>query len=155
MRGCGTPPGRSMTARALADERASVTLWMIGLSVMMLGLGALSIDLWHLMAERRALVGIADAAAYAASSGLDETAVRREGRPRLAPGRAKALAAAVVAARPDAPTPIVWRARVAPDGRSVTVSVQGRVDTLVLGLLVPGAEELPIRVTARAGPRRG
>lgn len=139
----------------LADEQAWVTLWMVGLSVMMLGLGALSVDLWHLIAERQALVGIADAAAYAASSGLDETAVRRQGHLRLAPRRARALAAAVVAAQPDAPQPVVWQVRVAPDGRSVTVSVRSRVDTLVLGLLVPGAEEVPIRVTARAGPRRG
>lgn len=53
-------------------ERGSVTLWILGLGLMLMVLSGLSLDLWRLMAERRELAAIADAAASAAASGIDE-----------------------------------------------------------------------------------
>lgn len=145
-----------VSARSLrSGERGSVTLWLLGLSVMLLGLGALSVELWHAVAQRQALVGVADAAAYAAASGLDETAARERGQVRLAPARARRLAATVIAAGTRDQPVLGWDVRVASDGRAVTVTVEGRADSPLLGLLVPGAVYLPIRVTASAGPRRG
>lgn len=135
-------------------ERGAVTLWMLGLSLLLLMLGGLSLDLWHVVAERRALVGAADAAAYAAASGLDEATVRRTGTLRLDPRRARRLAAVTLARAADA-DPTGWDVRVAPDGGTVTVRVVGEVPTALLGLLAPSFDRLQITAEAVAGPRRG
>ena len=46
-------------------ERGSITFWMLGLSIALLTLGVVSVDLWNLMAHRRELASLADAAALA------------------------------------------------------------------------------------------
>lgn len=145
-----------VSARSVrVGERGSVTLWLLGLSVMLLGVGALSVELWHAVSHRQALVGVADAAAYAAASGLDEAVARERGQVRLAPARARRLAAAVITAGARDRPVLDWDVRVASDGRAVTVTVEGRADSPLLGLLVPGTVSLPVRVTASAEPRRG
>ena len=53
-------------------ERGSVTFWMLGLAFALMSLGVLSVDLWALIAERRELASLADAAASAAVGAVDE-----------------------------------------------------------------------------------
>ncbi len=55
----------------MRDERGSVTIWMLGLSMLLLVLGGFSVDLWRVLAERRDLAGAADAASVAAGSAVD------------------------------------------------------------------------------------
>ncbi len=55
----------------MRDERGSVTIWMLGLSMLLLVLGGFSVDLWRVLAERRELAGAADAASVAAGSAVD------------------------------------------------------------------------------------
>ncbi len=62
----------------MRSERGSATMWMIGLSMLLLVLGGLSMDLWRVLAERRLLASVADSAAVAAASALD-LAVYRDG----------------------------------------------------------------------------
>lgn len=142
-----------MRLRELRDgQDGAVTLWVLGLVLLILTLGALSLDLWRIVSERRALVGVADAAAYAAASGIDEAVFRAEGSVVLDPGRAVRLGEAALAAQHD-PTGfsggevLVERTR-----RAVTVRVAGTADTLLLGLLDPGLDPAVITVTARAEP---
>jgi Flp pilus assembly protein TadG len=58
------------------DERGWMTLWFLGLCVMLLFVGGLSLDLWHAFSERRSLAAAADAGARAGASMIDEQACR-------------------------------------------------------------------------------
>ncbi len=136
-----------------ADEDGVVVLWLLGLSVTLLMLGGISIDLWHVLSERRALVGVADAAAYAGASGLDEAYYRATGEVALAPAIAEDLALRAVAAQPDAPS--LTAAEVAASPALVTVTVRGRVELTLFRLLAPGTDALDLAVTATAEPRLG
>ncbi len=143
----------SLPRRLVAGQDGSVTLWLLGLCLLLLTLGGLALDLWHVVAARRSLVGVADAAAYAATSALDEDHVRTTGRLRLEPGRARSLAAAAVAAQTDARILTGWGLEVR--GGTAVVRVTGVADTFLLGLVDPTLDRLPMAVTAVAEPRRG
>jgi Flp pilus assembly protein TadG len=58
-------------------ESGTITLWMLGLCLMLFLLGGISLDLWRAFSERRSLAATADAAAVAGASALDEAAYRR------------------------------------------------------------------------------
>lgn len=136
------------------DEDGMVVLWLLGVAAMILMLGGLSIDLWHVFSERRALVGIADAAAYAGASGIDVDAYRADGSIVLAPSVAEELAFAAVARQDDVGAVVgPPTVTVAPD--QVTVVVEGRVELTLLRLLAPGTDALDLRVVSTAEPRLG
>lgn len=145
---------RRWVRRRAADEEGMVVLWLLGVAAMLLMLGGLSIDLWHVFTERRALVGVADAAAYAGASGIDVAAYRADGSVVLEPEVAERLALDAVARQGDAGMlagpPIV---AVSPD--TITVTLDGRVELTLLRLLAPGTDALDVRVRASAAPRLG
>ena len=68
-----------------AGEQGSVQLFMLGLGVAILLLGGISFDLWRLIGERRELAALADAAAIAATSGVDADYFSDQGVSRLDP----------------------------------------------------------------------
>ena len=144
------------------DEDGMLTPWMLGLCVALLLLAGVTVDLWRVMAERRALVGVAESAAVAAASGLDEAAFRAAadsgdlGRAlQLAAPRARALAARAVAAQDGVYALTDWDLRLGSDG--ATVMVAGEVPFTLLHLLPDGAvgDQFRLRVTATAEPRLG
>ena len=51
-----------------AAEHGTITLWILGLCLMLFLLGGISLDLWRSFSERRALAATADAAALAGAS---------------------------------------------------------------------------------------
>lgn len=59
-------------------------MWMLGLSMILMVLGGLSMDLWRVLGERRLLASVADSAAVAAASALDLESIRAGAPP--APG---------------------------------------------------------------------
>lgn len=134
------------------EEEGTVTLWALGLCVMLLFLGGISLDLWRVFSERRALAGAVDAAAIAGASGIDEEAFRDAGVLRLDPERAEALAWANLAAQTDDRSLV--RADVAATPEEVTVVAAGRVEFTLLSVLMPGEEPFTIQVTATARPGR-
>jgi Flp pilus assembly protein TadG len=127
-----------------------MTLWLLGLSLVLLTLGGLGVDLWRGFAERRALVDIADAAAFAAASGIDEERFRATGEVRLDPSRARALAGRSIASQPDADALTTSTVAVAADGGAVVVTVRGEVPLTLLRLVTTDA--LEVEVTAVAHP---
>ena len=133
-------------------ESGSVTLWMLGLCVMVLFVGGLSLDLWRGFAERRALAGMADAAAIAGAGAVDEAALRATGTVRLDPDRAALLARRSLAGQPDAATIRAASVRAGP--RLVAVDVSGVVGFTLLRVLPPD-EPFTVSVSARAAPVRG
>ena len=64
----------------------TVTLWVLGLCVVVLFLGGLGLDLWRGIATRRELSAMADAVATAAANGVDEQALRADGTVQPRPG---------------------------------------------------------------------
>jgi Flp pilus assembly protein TadG len=61
-------------------EAGTITLWMLGLCLMLFLLGGISLDLWRAFSERRSLAATADAAAVAGASALDEAAYPEQRR---------------------------------------------------------------------------
>jgi len=132
-------------------ERGSVTLWILGLGVMMLFLGGIAVDLWRAFGERRALAAAVDAAAVAGASGIDTDYFRATNQLRLDPGLAHELARQSLGSQPLLRPVLEWRVDATP--AEVTVSATSEVRFTLLAIL---AREEPflVRVRATAEPRR-
>lgn len=133
------------------DDRGSVTIWMLGLSVLLLLFGGLALDFWRGLALQRELASVADSAAIAAASGIDEGHYRSTGEVVLDPDRSRELAATSIAFQDlDLSDALVT---VAPDGSNVQVQVIDELELGLLGALVDDSEPLTVRATATASPR--
>ena len=129
----------------------TITLWLLGLCLLLFALGGISLDLWRAFSERRALAATADAAALAGASAIDEDQYRSSGAVVLVPSRAEARARAHVAQQLDRAA--LRAVSVHADADAVTVVVHGAVGFTLLGVLAPHGD-LAVQVTATATPRR-
>lgn len=139
-----------MTGPAGRGESGSITLWLLGLCVMLLFLGGISLDLWRAYSERRALAGAADAAALAGVQALDVERFRATGQVALDPPVAEALARDALATQPG--TAALAGAHVTAGTEQVTVTVTGTVDLTLLAVLMADHGPIRLRVTATAHP---
>lgn len=133
------------------DDRGSVTLWMLGLSVLLLLFGGLAIDFWRALALQRELASVADSGAIAAASGIDETHYRSTGEVVLDPDRSRALALSSIGFQEVEVSDALIT--VAPDGTNVQVQVTSHLDLGLFGVFVDDSEPLTVRATATAAPR--
>lgn len=133
----------------MRSERGSVTIWILGLSLLLLVFGGLAIDYWRGLALQRELAAVADSAAIAAGSGIDEEHYRATGEVLLDPLRSRDLALASVAFQ-DLDRVTV---DVSADPDAVTVTVVGEVQLGLLGVLVDEDQPLTVRGVATASPR--
>jgi Flp pilus assembly protein TadG len=133
------------------SESGTVTLWLLGVCLLLFALGGISVDLWRGFSARRSLANAADAAALAGASAIDEDAYRQRGVVQLDPVQAEVRARAHVARQLDAGS--LRGVDVRADRDTVTVIVRGEIGFTLLGVLDPGGD-LPVRVTATATPRR-
>jgi Flp pilus assembly protein TadG len=131
-------------------ESGTITLWMLGLCLMLFLLGGISLDLWRAFSERRSLAASADAAAVAGASALDEAAYRSTGAVRLVPADAQRRARASLADQLDQRA--LRDARVEANEDTVIVTVGGSVDFSLLQIVAPG-DEFAITVHATARPQ--
>ena len=130
-------------------QRGTITLWLLGLCVLLLPLGGLGLDLGRAFSTRRSLGAAADAAALAGAGALDVAAYRADGTVRLDPARAETRARRSVAEQLD--DDAVRQARVRVEVDTVTVEVAGDVDLTLLRLL-RGAEPFTVEASATARP---
>lgn len=128
----------------------TVTLWLLGVCLMLFALGGISLDLWRAFSERRSLAATADAAALAGASAIDEAAYRASGAVVLLPALAEVRARSQIARQLDRGS--LRAVSVHADGEAVTVVVDGEVGFTLLGILQRG--DFAVRVTATATPRR-
>ena len=133
------------------SERGSVTIWMLGLSVLLLLFGGLALDFWRGLALQRELAAVADSAAIAAASGIDEEYYRTTGEVILDATRSRALALTSVAGQ-DVDLSSVSSTTSA-DLDSVTVIVIARLELGLLGVFIDESEPLTVRASATASPR--
>ncbi len=132
-------------------EQGSVTLWMLGLVMLVFGVGGISIDLWNVFGQRRAIVAVADAAAVAGASGIDESYFRETGIVVLDPDRAYARAIQSLQDAPDAARFEVVAVSI--DGDEVRVALRSEAELTLLGLLAPNESiEVAGHATARPVP---
>ena len=139
-----------MRRRSAPRESGTITMWMLGLCVMLFLLGGISLDLWRAFSERRSLAATADAAAVAGASALDEGAYRSGGVVRRVPADAQRRAQASLAEQLDRRA--LRDARVVASEEQVTVTVGGSVDFSLLQIVAPG-DEFAITVRATAHPQ--
>lgn len=133
------------------DETGAVTLWLLGLCVVLLLVGGLSLDLWRAFSERRALAGAVDAAAVAGASGVDVATFRATGQVVLDPAAAEDLAATNLAAQTDLAS--LTTVDISATPAALTVSATGTVELTLTRVLLDAAP-LTIHVTASAEPSR-
>ena len=131
------------------EQRGTITIWVLGLTVAVLFLSGLGVDLWHAIAARREVSLMADTAATAGANGLDESALRG-GRLQLDDARVRALVAAQLAQYPGSARLI--DEQVSTDGVRVTVVLRERVRFSLLGIFMPG-DEFTVQASATAEPR--
>lgn len=142
---------RSVPELRVTSERGTVTIWILGLCMMLFLLGGISLDLWRAFSERRALAAAADAAALTGSAAIDEAVFRSTGVVQLDPVNAERRARESLAAQLDVEA--MRDADVTATLDAVLVEVHGEVDFTLLSLVDPG-EPLEIRVAATSRPVR-
>lgn len=136
----------SATAR---NERGTVTLWVLGCCLIVLLLGGLVLDMWRVIDARRELVSMADSAAAAGATALDDDAAHL-GRLQLDANRAALLATRALLDHPRAEA-LDDRMIDVGDTR-VDVTVVEQVDFALLDLL--GQPGVVVAVHRAAEPRR-
>ncbi len=130
-------------------DRGSVTVWTLGMVLIVLFLGALSFDLWSGFGTRRDYAGAADQAAQAGANALDTSLFRSTGERKLEPARAEQLAAENLATHGLANvTGVVIDAT----ADAVVVEVTGDVDVGLLRIF-GGGDPLVVHVRAVGQPR--
>jgi hypothetical protein len=136
-------------ARRVRRDQGSVTVWTLGMVLVVLFVGAISFDLWSGFATRRDLAGDADQAAQAGANALDEDLFRSTGARRLDPSRAEALARGHLAASGlDGVTGV----NVSATTDQVVVELTATVDVGLLRIF-GGGEPLVVHVRAVGEPR--
>src|SRR3989442_686884 len=106
-------------------ESGTVTLWLLGVCMLLFALGGISADLWRGFSSRRSLSNAADAAALAGASAIDEDAYRERGVVELDPALAASRARAHVARQLDVGA--LRGVEVRADRTAVTVAVRGEL----------------------------
>ncbi|MGH3668857.1 MAG: pilus assembly protein TadG-related protein [Acidimicrobiia bacterium] len=130
----------------MRSERGSVTLWMLGLSLLLLLFGGLVLDFWRALALQRELAAIADSASVAAGSGIDEEHYRATGEVLIDVDRAAGIGSSYVALQDVTLDQVVITT--APDGLSVSVFVADGLELGLMGVFVD--QTAPLTVTAEA-----
>ena len=138
-----------MSRDRIAIDRGSVTVWTLGMVLVVLFLGALSFDLWSGFSTRREYAGAADEAAQAGANALDEALYRSTGERKLDPQRAETLAAENLAAQAlRGVTDVVIQA----SAEQVTVELTASVDVGLLRIF-GGGDPLVVHVRSIGQPR--
>ncbi|MCP4083458.1 MAG: hypothetical protein GY745_00150 [Actinomycetia bacterium] len=132
------------------DDRGTVTIAGLGCCLALLLLGGVAIDLWRVLADRRELAGVAEAAALSAVDAIDPEQVRQTGEVVLEPADASRRAWQVVLDRADelmlSGPPVV-----AVTDQEVTVGLTATVELGVIRILL-GPSEIEISVESTARP---
>lgn len=134
----------------MRSDRGSVTIWMLGLSLLLLLFGGLVIDFWRALALQQELAAIADSASVAAASGIDEGHYRMTGEVVIDPARARVLGSAYAVSQEASLVELV--VSTAADGSSVSVLVVDELELGLMGVFVDQTEPLTVTAEATAVP---
>jgi Putative Flp pilus-assembly TadE/G-like len=128
-----------------------MTLWILGLTIIIIGFGGVALDFWRGLATQRELAAIADAATTAAASGIDELHYRLTGEVILDAERSRALGAGSLASQGKDLDFVSFT--VASDGSAVEIVVVDSIEAGFIGFFTREDGRLVIRATSSASPR--
>lgn len=135
------------------DERGDAMLiWCVGLAILLLPLGGISLDLWHALSEERQLQTMASSAADAGASGVNTNVYRQTGKVILDPTTATALADANLADQTPPALSSPPAVIISPDYTEITVELQENVHLTLMGIVLPN-RSIHINATGSAAPR--
>lgn len=135
----------------MKSDRGSVTIWMLGLSILLILFGGLAVDFWRALAVQRELATTADSAAVAGAAGIDEIHYRGTGEVILDPVRVRDFAAAVADAQ-GRDLDLV-QVDVSSDLLFVTVTIEDDLSLGLLGVFIDQSEPLVVRAESTARPQ--
>ena len=138
-----------MSPGRMRSDRGSVTVWTLGMVLVVLFLGAISLDLWSGFSTRRQYAGAADQAAQAGANALDAALYRSTGERKLDPQLAETLAAENLAAQSLSN---VSNVVIAANTDQVVVELTATVDVGLLRIFGDG-EPLVVHVRSVGQPR--
>jgi uncharacterized membrane protein len=124
---------------------------MLGLSILLLLFGGLALDFWRGLAVQRELAAVADTAAIAAASGIDEEHYRATGEVVLDGVRSRSLALTSIDLQDIELTSL--SSTTSSDGTSVTVVLVTKLELGLLGVFIDDSDPLTVRASATAFPR--
>jgi uncharacterized membrane protein len=124
---------------------------MLGLSILLLLFGGLALDFWRGLAVQRELAAVADTAAIAAASGIDEEHYRATGEVVLDGARSRSLALTSIDLQDIELTSL--SSTTSSDGTSVTVVLVTKLELGLLGVFIDDSDPLTVRASATAFPR--
>lgn len=127
-----------------------MTIWLAGVTIVVVLLSGICVDMWRAVAAQRALATAVDASAAAGANGIDEQAWRDREELRLEPGRARSLAADNLGAQAEA-TAITGAAFDATPER-IVVSADMPVQLTLLRVFQ--SQPLVVHAQSTASPRR-
>ena len=131
------------------NDRGSITLWTLGLAVMVLFFGGISLDLWRAFEVRQDLAAMADSAANAGASRIDGATYRATGVLQLDEGEARDAVNANLDAQQDRDR-ITTRIPPVVDGAVITVTLEGEVDFTLLNVFLLGEGPVAVRASGSA-----
>jgi Putative Flp pilus-assembly TadE/G-like len=149
----GICAGSRAVVRPKSGEHGSITVWLLGLAVMVLFVGGLSLDLWRVFSARQLLGNAADAAAIAGATGIDTARFRSTGQLALDPSTAMQRVGDSLAHQGGLPLTAPPGVDVTQDPPQVVVVLTGQVRLTLLRVLLPNQRPLTIRVRAVSVPR--
>ena len=135
---------RRCVAKEVRDERGSVLIAGLLLTLALLMVLGAAVDIGHAFIVRRDLTSLADNAALAGAQQLDQQAIH-QGQLALDPQQAKAAALATLTGQPG------LQAHADATNADVHVQVTRRFPTLLLRLV--GLSDLTVSAQADAAPR--
>jgi uncharacterized membrane protein len=133
-------------------QHGSVTIWGLGLTVIIALFAGIVIDTWRVFATRQDLSGMADSAAIAGATAIDIGRLDGTGEITLDPAAAELRARDYLQSQDGWDGTISYGIVAAADGSAIAVTLERDVDFTLLGPLLPGEAPLHIAVTAQASP---
>jgi len=140
--------------RRVSGEAGSVTLWVLGLCLVLFVLGSIVFDLYRAFSERQEVAGWADAAAVAGATAVDGERFRATGEARLLPGVAEARALEYLDHQ-DGYDPVEVVTLVSATETEVTVYLEREVEFALLNGLLAGEDPVLVQVSGYSTPRVG
>jgi len=129
-----------------------VTIWGIGLTLVVAAFAGLAIDVWRVFAERQDLAGMADSAAIAGATAIDLAHLNDTGEVVLDPVLAAQRALDYLEHQDGWGDDIEHQVTPDPGGVGLTIVLERDIDFTLLGPLLPGEDPLHVTVTAFASP---
>ena len=119
-------------------QRGSVTIWGLGLTIVLAGFAGVVIDTWRVFAERQDLSGMADSAVIAGATAVDIPHLNDTGEVVLDPVGAEMRALEFLQHQDGWSGDVSYTIVGSPDGATITVSLEKDVDFTLLGPFLPG-----------------